>query len=101
MESGLPAASDRLELVYGDIAQHSVVEALLEGCVAVVHTTVFFPQQVAGVQQGGVLPDSVADETWTVNLKGLWNVLEAAQRSSTVRRVVRKFFGEHKHSQPC
>jgi|EP01046_Picozoa_sp_COSAG06_P010960 nucleoside-diphosphate-sugar epimerase len=90
LESGLPTASDgQLELVYGDISEHAVVEALLAGCSAVVHTTVFFPQQVAGVNGGDTgLPDAIADETWRVNLKGLWNVLDCAQRSDTLRRVV-------------
>ena len=59
MESGLPTESDSLELIYGNIADHAVVEALLHGCAAVVHTTVFFPQQVAGVHEGTVLPDQV------------------------------------------
>ena len=48
-----------------------------------------FPQQVAGVNGGDAgLPDAIADETWRVNLKGLWNVLDCAQRSDTLRRVV-------------
>ena len=80
LESGLPTASDgQLELVYGDISEHAVVEALLAGCSAVVHTTVFFPQQVAGVNGGDTgLPDTIADETWRVILKCLWNVLVCA-----------------------
>ena len=88
VESGLPSSADgQLELVFGNISEHAVVQALVEGCVAVVHTTVFFPQQIPG-HNGGVLPDAVADDTWKVNLKGLWNVLDCAQQSSTVRRVV-------------
>ena len=35
-----------------------------------------------------VLPDAIADDTWRVNLRGLWNVLDVAQRSETVERVV-------------
>ena len=51
-QTGLPAevGGDALTLVYGDIASHDVVSSLLEGCVAVVHTTVFFPQQLPGVR---------------------------------------------------
>ena len=51
-QTGLPAEAggDALTLVYGDIASHDVVSSLLEGCVAVVHTTVFFPQQLPGVR---------------------------------------------------
>lgn len=95
IESGLPSAvagDGQLELVFGNITDYAVVQSLLEGCTAVVHTTVFFPQQVPGQNDGGVhgvgLPDAVADETWKVNLKGLWNVLACAERSDTVRRVV-------------
>ena len=40
------------------------------------------------VHDGVVLPDAIADDTWRVNLKGLWNVLDVAQRSETVERVV-------------
>ena len=116
-QTGLPAEAggDALTLVYGDIASHDVVSSLLEGCVAVVHTTVFFPQQLPGVRttrstpslchhrrrhhhhllpvaaqvhDGVVLPDAIADDTWRVNLKGLWNLLDVAQRSETVERVV-------------
>ena len=40
------------------------------------------------MHDGVVLPDAIADDTWRVNLKGLWNVLDVAQRSETVERVV-------------
>ena len=40
------------------------------------------------MHDGVVLPDAIADDTWHVNLKGLWNLLDVAQRSETVERVV-------------
>ena len=40
------------------------------------------------MHDGVVLPDAIADDTWRVNLKGLWNLLDVAQRSETVERVV-------------
>lgn len=39
----------------------------------------------AGLQGGD---DSENEQIWLVNLKGLWNVLDAAQRTDSVQRVV-------------
>jgi nucleoside-diphosphate-sugar epimerase len=93
-ERGLPhhpRAHDHLELLYGDISDQVVVEKVMRGCCACVHTTVFFPQQVGrpGQHAGVTFADagSTADQTWLVNLKGLWNVLDAATRFG-LRRIV-------------
>jgi nucleoside-diphosphate-sugar epimerase len=84
---------DGVECVYGDIVDHAAVSAVVDRVDAVVHTAVFFPPsvnvnmpdyQTAGLQGG---EDIDSEQVWLVNLKGLWNVLDAAQRSG-VQRVV-------------
>ncbi|HQE61778.1 MAG TPA: NAD(P)-dependent oxidoreductase [Candidatus Latescibacteria bacterium] len=65
------------EIVHGDIADYPTVARAVAGMDAVIHTAVFFPK---------------ADEPndprpFLINLKGMWNVLEAA-RLAGIRRVV-------------
>jgi len=64
------------EKVHADIIDYNAVDACLDGADAVIHTTVY----------GG--PHSTDNqEPFLVNLKGLWNVLEAA-RQRGIKRVV-------------
>lgn len=99
---GRPAAA---ELVVGDLAVYADVAAAVESCDAIVHTAVAFPQSVRSVMRAQNAPSGPLDApeaptlsaeevdrnesgaTWLVNLKGLYNVLEAA-RVHAVRRVV-------------
>jgi len=87
-----------VKTTYGDISKFDVVEAAVAGCTHIVHTAVYFPPSVNTVMPDYALdgrpPDHDAgsrDEDdvaiWTVNLKGMWNVLEAARRHN-VQKVV-------------
>ena len=68
------------EIVHGDIADPADVDRAVDGMDAIVHAAAYFPQHES--------PDpQVADNAFLINLKGLWNVLEAA-RQRDVRRVV-------------
>ena len=87
----LPA---EVESVYGDIVDFAAVRATLEGVDAVVHTAVYFPPSVnammsdyeqAGLQGGD---DLSSEKIWLVNLKGLYNVLEASRQAELPGRVV-------------
>jgi nucleoside-diphosphate-sugar epimerase len=65
------------EVVHGDIADFDAVTAAVAGVEAVIHTAVFYPRE-----------DPEHDpRPFLVNLKGLWNVLEAA-RLAGLERVV-------------
>ena len=64
------------ETVHGDIVDYAMVDAALEGMDAVIHAAVF---------GGGYGADSEAP--FLVNLKGLWNLLDAA-RQRGIGRVV-------------
>ena len=86
VESGLPAPSKHLSLLYGDISDHGVVSRAMDGCIAAVHTTVFFPQAAPG-NNSGTHSEEVLAKTWTTNLKGLWNVLDVATANGTHRVV--------------
>jgi nucleoside-diphosphate-sugar epimerase len=68
------------EKVYGDIADFEAVDQALEGAEGVIHTAV-----LGGGHPGAYGPDDPLP--FLVNLKGLWNVLEAARRRG-IRRVV-------------
>lgn len=68
------------EKATGDIADFSTVDAVLEGMDAVIHTAVYSTRTPGGYGVDDVQP-------FLVNLKGLWNVLEAA-RQRGLRRVV-------------
>ncbi len=63
------------EVVHGDIADYHAVERVISGVDCVIHTAVYFV---------GDLND---DKPFLINLKGLWNVLQAAQEQG-VRKVV-------------
>ncbi|HJP31144.1 MAG: NAD(P)-dependent oxidoreductase [Candidatus Latescibacteria bacterium] len=65
--------------IFGDIVDYDQVQQAIAGCDAVIHVAVWFPQ---GGEQ-----DRTDEKAFLVNLKGLWNVLEAS-RSAGVRRVV-------------
>lgn len=65
--------------VYGDISDYAQVAAAIDGCDAVIHVAVWFPK---GGEQ-----DRTDERAFLVNLKGLWNVLEASRHAS-VQRVV-------------
>ena len=56
------------EIVHGDIADYEVVDRALEGVDAIIH---------AAVYAGAYDSDDLAP--FEINLKGLWNVLEAAR----------------------
>jgi uronate dehydrogenase len=66
--------------ITGDIVDYSTVDGVLTGVDAVVHTAVY----AAGTPGGYGVDDA---QPFLVNLKGLWNVLEAA-RQRGVKRVV-------------
>jgi len=68
----------RVEYRYGDISDNALVRELIEGCDAVVHCTAYFP---GGDNPGDDLP-------WTINVKGLWNILDCCRGSETIQRVV-------------
>jgi len=65
------------EVIHGDISDFSTVDRAVSGMDAVIHTAVYYPRENV---ENDPLP-------FLVNLKGLWNVLEAARRRQ-VRRVV-------------
>ena len=64
------------EIVHGDITDFNAIDAALEGVDAVIH---------AAVYSGASGDDD--DGPFLVNLKGLWNVLEAAHRRG-IERIV-------------
>ncbi|MFH1570206.1 MAG: NAD(P)-dependent oxidoreductase [Gemmatimonadota bacterium] len=68
------------DAVYGDIADYQAVARAVEGQEAVIHTAVY-----AAGTPGGYGPED--EKPFLINLKGLWNVLEAA-RLAAVQRVV-------------
>jgi nucleoside-diphosphate-sugar epimerase len=68
------------DTVHGDIADYSHVYAAIEGTDAIIHAAVLSGEASGGYQAGD-------DSPWLVNLKGLWNVLEAA-RELGIARVV-------------
>ncbi|MFC1526618.1 NAD-dependent epimerase/dehydratase family protein [Candidatus Latescibacterota bacterium] len=68
------------EVLSGDIADYGTVEAAIAGQDAVIHTAVY-PSNA----EGGYGVDD--EKPFRINLKGLWNVLEASRREG-LRRVV-------------
>ncbi len=65
---------------HGDISDFGQVDAALEGVDAVVHAAVYATRTPGGY--------GVDDEKpFTINLKGLWNVLEASRRRQIARVV--------------
>jgi nucleoside-diphosphate-sugar epimerase len=64
------------EIVHGEISDYNVVNLALEGMDAIVHTAVY----------GGAYSSDNPDP-FLVNLKGLWNVLDAA-RQQNIPRIV-------------
>ena len=91
-----------VEKVFGTIADFDLCKQYIEGCAAIVHTTVLFT--------GGDQPDVPGEYTgedvehnelsWIVNLKGLWNILECARLTEgAVQRVVH--VGSCQHEWPA
>jgi nucleoside-diphosphate-sugar epimerase len=81
----------RAEKRYGDIADYNTVAQAVAGCACVVHTTV--ATDGADPTSGNVLYAGEAtgasqDATWLVNMKGLWNVLEACRAEPLCKQVV-------------
>jgi nucleoside-diphosphate-sugar epimerase len=75
-----PTPTD-IDVVYGDIVDFDTTLQLVEGVDAVIHLSVFFPQ---------MHDEDTMDRDnrpFLVNLKGLWNLLEASRRHR-IRRVV-------------
>ncbi len=70
----------RGEVLHADVADYGSVDRVLEGMDAVVHAAVYFSGAPGAYGVDDELP-------FLVNLKGLWNVLEAA-RTRRIRRVV-------------
>jgi nucleoside-diphosphate-sugar epimerase len=68
------------EIVHGDIVDFEAVDRALEGQEGIVHTTVY-----NATAAGHYAADD--PQPFLVNLKGLWNVLEAA-RQRGIKRVV-------------
>ena len=66
------------EILHGDVADYGAVDRAMDGMDAVIHAAVYSSPKAYGVDD--VLP-------FTVNLKGLWNVLESA-RQRRLQRVV-------------
>ncbi len=65
------------EMVHGDISDFDAVTGAVSGMDAVIHTAIFYPRT-----------DVEHDpRPFLINLKGLWNVLEAARREG-IRRAV-------------
>lgn len=71
---------DGQDVRYGDIVDFDFVHAATENADAIIHLAVHFPYS-SGV------PDEHNTQSFLVNIKGLWNVLESAQRRG-IERVV-------------
>ena len=71
---------DQGEIVQTDMADFSAVDLAVEGMDAIIQPAVYFPREVSGYGEE-------ADKAFLTNLKGLWNILEAA-RKYNVKRVV-------------
>ena len=68
------------EVVHGDIEDYSTVDQALEGMDAIVHVAVYFSSEPGAYGMDDQKP-------FLINLKGLWNVLEAA-RQRGIKRIV-------------
>ena len=68
------------DVQYGDIVDFDVVHRATEGMDAIIHLAVHFPYR-------SNVPEEHNTQSFLVNLKGLWNVLESAQRRG-IDRVV-------------
>jgi len=68
------------EKVFGDIVDYQAVDQALEGVDAVLHMILYQPP-------ASLTPDQANEKSILVYLKGLWNVLQAAQQRS-IKRVV-------------
>eukprot|EP01051_Picozoa_sp_SAG22_P008570 SAG22_NODE_661_length_8059_cov_14.630402_6_plen_292_part_00 len=81
----------RAQKVYGDITDFATVERAVAGCACVVHTTVATEggEPTSGnVLYAGDTTGATQDATWLVNMKGLWNVLEACKAEPLCQQVV-------------
>ncbi len=70
---------DEGEIVHGDISDFDAVDRAVDGVDAVIHATVFFP--------GDRPVEEDSEPAFAINVRGLWNVLEAARRHR-LKRVV-------------
>ena len=61
------------EVIHGDIADYHAVERAISGVDCVIHTAVYF--------RG----DPNDDKPFLINLKGLWNVLQAAKSRESAK----------------
>ena len=89
------APPEKAKLCFGDIVSYASVEAAVAGCDAIIHACVYFPPSAHAAMpdydksakaKSGVELDREDTTCWQVNLKGLWNVLEAA-RAASIRVV--------------
>ena len=78
------------EILHSDIADFNSVNRTLEGVDAVIHVTAFFPGDRPAEE------DSVP--AFDINVRGLWNVLEAARRRE-LKRVVHVGSCQTEHSE--
>ena len=79
-----PAAA---ELYYSDIVDFDTVRAAVRGCDSVVHTTVATTGDKPTSSKNLYQASAEENATWLVNMKGLFNVLQAAHLEG-VRQVV-------------
>jgi len=71
---------DGQDVHYGDIVDFDFVHEATEGVDAIIHLAVHYPYRSG-------IPEEQNTKSFLVNLKGLWNVLESAQRRG-IERVV-------------
>jgi len=64
------------EIIYGNIEDFNFTHKMTEGMDGIIHLTVYFPGK-----------DENDEKPFSINLKGLWNVLECARRRG-IKRVV-------------
>ena len=98
------APPSNVEHVYDDITDYAAVAAAAQTCDGIVHAAVYFPpslqvklpdysasvgpQSADSTGGGNTVADTADGRVWNVNLQGLYNVLEAARTTPSVRRVV-------------
>jgi nucleoside-diphosphate-sugar epimerase len=77
----------RCEIVHGSIADFDLAQEYVQGCDAVVHTTILFQGDGGGAPGQFAADINHAELPWIVNLKGLWNILECAHQAGCSRVV--------------
>ena len=76
------------ELRYGDIADYNTVRDAIRGCDSVVHTTVATTGDAPTSSRNLYQASAEEDATWLVNMKGLFNVLQASQLEESIKQVI-------------